>query len=312
MDGLELCRRIRDSAPASGYVYVVLASGFGQDGQARDGMMAGADDYLVKPLRQAQLERKLIAAERVTTLHRQLAATSSKLAEANQLQADMLAMLGHDASQPLTAVIGYNEANLDTWDVSPLQTKREFVVKADRAARRLDELIHDVLTMANLDSGTLTCRPEALDLVATIESLVDEGADDAAVMTSGDPSLRAWVDPWHFRQIVTNLVGNAKKYGAPPISVTARRRGSQMEVQVCDGGEGVPPDFVPHLFERFTRADTGVATLRPGTGFGLYIVQRLAEANHGQISYHRPAEGGSCFRLSLPSDQPQSMSESAP
>jgi signal transduction histidine kinase len=301
LDGLELCRRIRNATSASEYVYIVIASGLGRDDQALDGMVAGADDYLVKPLRRAQLERKLISGERVTTLHRQLAETSTKLIAANRLQADMLAMLGHDARQPLTAVLGYNEANLDTWEISPIQVKRELVVKADRAARHLHELIEDVLTMANLDSGNFTCRPAALEVDAAIKELVGADPDENPVSIGGDPFLQVWVDRWHFQQIVTNLLGNAKKYGAPPIVVTVRQNNDRVEIDVSDGGEGVPGDFVPHLFERFTRAETGVATLKSGTGFGLYIVQSLAQANGGHVSYRRGPEQGSCFTLSLPS-----------
>jgi signal transduction histidine kinase len=300
VDGLELCRRIREMPTPSSYVYVVLASGLGADEEARDGMLAGADDYLVKPLRRAQLERKLIAADRVTTLQRQLETANGKLAVANQLQADMIAMLGHDARQPLTAVLGYNEANLEEWDTSALRMKRELVVKAAKAARRLNGLIEDVLTMANLDSGTLTCRTEIIDVENMIAEIATAGIDDIPVTITADGPGKARFDPWHFRQIIANLLGNARKYGVPPVVVTVHQVGARLKIEVGDHGEGVPPAFVPHLFERFSRADTGIATSKKGTGFGLYIVHQLAEANHGSVTYTPRAGGGSCFTLDAP------------
>jgi signal transduction histidine kinase len=300
LDGLELCRRIRAITAPAGYIYVVLASALGEDEQARDGMIAGADDYLAKPLRAAQLERKLIAAERVTALQRKVSSAHAALARANELQADMLAMLAHDARQPLTAIMGYSEALVDSWESTPDALKCSLVAKTNAAARRLDQLIDDVLTMANLDSGTISCRTESLDLRPIIDEVITTGTVPITLTAGPDREIRALVDSWHFRQILANLIGNAIKYGAPPFVVTVRADPQLVEVQVLDHGEGVPADFVPHLFDRFKRAETGIARQKEGTGFGLYIVRALAQANHGEVRYSPGPDGGSCFTVSLP------------
>ncbi len=163
MDGLALCRKIRaEAGTGTDYLYIILASALGEEDQARDGMLAGADDYLAKPLRLRQLELKMIAAERVSALHRQLtrttddlrltterdAETNRRLTEVNQLQSDMMAMLSHDARQPLAAVIGFVESTLEDWDEVPDKIKLNHLGRAAAAARRLDQLIEDVLTMA--------------------------------------------------------------------------------------------------------------------------------------------------------------------
>ncbi len=126
----------------------------------------------------------------------------------------------------------------------------------------------------------------------------------------GDLTAQALVDPWHLRQILSNLLGNAVKYGQPPIRVTITDRARDAEsgtdeeagvdIEVCDSGEGVPAEFVPRLFDRFSRAETGIATEKQGTGFGLYIVRRLTEVNGGQIRYRPGEPAGACFAVTLP------------
>jgi signal transduction histidine kinase len=308
LDGLELCRRIRAAAGDGHYTYIVLASAMGEDDQAREGMVAGADDYLAKPLRLRSLELKLIAAQRVTALHQSLARINEQLTAANQLQADVMAMLGHDARQPLAGVIGYVEGTLEEWATTPDEVKVNNLTRATDAARRLDQLIEDVLTMGNLDAGAISTRPAPVTVSSIVSEAVAAAAGRTPVTIHGDAT--ALVDPWHFRQVMTNLIGNAVKYGTPPVTVTVRSERPAADepgvvnVEVSDRGEGVPAEFVPHLFERFARACTGVATLKNGTGFGLYIVRRLVEVNSGRIEYTPADGGGAAFVVTLPAAVP--------
>jgi len=312
MDGLELCRRIRAATPVGGYVYVVLTSALGEDAQARDGMVAGADDYLAKPVRQGQVELKLIAARRVTALHRQLARltddlrdrvareefVNERLVRANRLQADIALMLGHDIRQPLTLVHGYIEAVLACGGAGVGDEQRALLVKGLSAAERLDRMIDEILTMATLDGGTPACAPAELDAAHAVRQAVVDVAPEGAVAVEGKAALL--VDPGHFRQMVHNLVGNALKYGAPPVRVIVEGGGSWTTVVVQDGGAGVAPGYVPHLFEQFTRGPAESSSRSSGTGLGLYLVRRLAEANGGTVRYVPGPSSGAGFVLTLP------------
>jgi signal transduction histidine kinase len=120
---------------------------------------------------------------------------------------------------------------------------------------------------------------------------------DLCVDCPGDLRLRT--DPDHLRRIVVNYLTNAFKYGSEPVDVHVITTDDAVKLEVCDQGEGVPPEFVPRLFERFARADR-TARSREGTGLGLSIVQGLAAANGGEAWYQPREPHGSCFGLTLP------------
>jgi PAS domain S-box-containing protein len=232
-------------------------------------------------------------------LSRERKRVNDELQQVNQLNADVLGVVGHDVRQPLALVLGHLEELSATWRESLEEAKLVRVDKALGAALRLSALIDDILAMANFDSGTIATRP--------IEVHVHEVVRDALAGLHGvevrfDSAPVAVIDPFHLRQMVANLVSNALRYGAAPVVVTIAEQDGGVSLEVSDQGPGVPEDFVPQLFDRFTRARTGMpATQQPGSGFGLYIVGRLAEANRCRLTYSPGTPAGSRFRLDLPS-----------
>jgi PAS domain S-box-containing protein len=227
----------------------------------------------------------------------QLLRVNAELAGVNRLQADMITVLGHDVQQPITVVMSYLELLLAGWDEEDDEAKKHLLGRVAKAATRINALVDDVLALSVVDSGALTCLPRFVDVVALLAEV--EAEVDTPFEVRAEPT-EVLADPRHLRRALTNLITNAGKYGAPPIEVTVRGESGTVEIEVRDHGEGVPPEFVPLLFERSSRAQTGVATQRPGTGFGLYIVKQFVEANHGQVGYHPHVPTGSCFTVTLP------------
>ncbi|GAA4975281.1 PAS domain S-box protein [Kineococcus glutinatus] len=229
-----------------------------------------------------------------------LAASVQQLEEANRFKDDLVATLSHDLRQPLATTIGFSELLLDTWDHLSEEEKKQYLGRVRRAGHWANEMVEDILTMAQLDQGVPVAIATRIHVPALVADLLERlGADAAAVDTAGVRDVQVLADRGHVERILGNLLGNALKYGRPPLRISARRHGDQVALDVVDSGEGVPAEFVPDLFGRFTRASTGVAVEKKGTGLGLYIARTLANANGGELTYREASGGGSRFTLTL-------------
>src|SRR2546423_440709 len=153
--------------------------------------------------------------------------------------------------------------------------------------------------LSRLDADAISITPERINLRHRIEEIVAsvaaERSDDVRI--SVDPELEAPADPGALDRIVGNLVANALRYGSPPISVRAVHHDRHLRLFVEDRGEGVPPKFVPELFERFTR---GGRERVGGTGLGLAIARSYARAPVGDLVYEDAEPHGARFQLVLP------------
>lgn len=233
---------------------------------------------------------------------RQLARVNNELRLANQLNSDVIAMLGHDIRSPLAGLRGFLEILDESWESFDDPQRRGIVAKTRAAAIRLSEMVDRILALATVDAGRIEPRPEDLDLAEAL-SLLAQGSGLPSVPTvlveSGAPSTISF-DPVHFDQIVGNLLTNAFRYGAEPVEVTVTRDEGAVSVVVTDAGPGVPDDLADTLFTRFPRASARRAAAG-GTGFGLYLAARLAEANGAGLRYRPPQDGGPhAFVLSVP------------
>jgi PAS domain S-box-containing protein len=233
-------------------------------------------------------------------LARDLGRVNAELHQVNQLNADVLGVVGHDARAPLSLVLGHLEMLQETWQDASEEDRLGRVDRALGAALRLSALLEDILAMANFESGTIATRPIRVLVHEVVVDALDTLQGRADVEVRRDADQVALVDPFHLRQMIANLVSNALRYGEPPVVVTLREEGGSVWIEVKDDGPGVPEAFVPQLFDRFTRPVDPTPGRRPGSGFGLYIVRRLAEANGARISYAPGVAGGSVFTLVLP------------
>lgn len=227
----------------------------------------------------------------------QLEQLNAELRTADQLKSNFLAMASHELRTPLTAISGFSSTMIRMWDQIDDAHKREYVEIIDGQGARLTRLVDDLLVLSRIESGNIETDPEPIDVREVIEQTVrDLGLSEIRIAC--DPEVRALADRDHLAQMLVNYVGNAVKYGSGPIELVAEVAGDEVRVAVCDGGSGVPEEFVSHLFDRFSQSNAHAAT--SGTGLGLSIVRGLAEAHGGRAWYEPNEPTGSRFVLSLP------------
>jgi PAS domain S-box-containing protein len=256
-------------------------------------------------------------AEEVAARAAALARANEQLEAANQRIADLVAMLTHDVRQPIAMITGYCEILADGWDDQDDASRRHDLDRIAATATSMNGYVEEILTLTQVDADTLFSRPAVLDAEAAIaDALTHLMPDQRRLVTAqAEAGLALRCDPRQLQQMLVNLVSNGLKYGIPPIVVRAASEGGEACIDVLDSGEGVPDEFVPHLFDRFSRAGTGSASAQKGTGLGLYIVRQLAHANGGTVTYRHRVPEGACFTIRLPAaarDDPQAVVTSEP
>ena len=229
-------------------------------------------------------------------------ASNEALSRANRQVSDLVAMLSHDLRTPLTVINGYAALTLQRWPELDERQRRGFVERVGRAGHVLQELLDDTLTASAFDAGGVQPRPRTVDVGAVVRDVLDTLAHPLPglqlVVPEGSPA--AYVDRGHLKQVLSNVVSNAAKYGAAPYRIDVVSEPDAVVLRMIDHGAGVPSEFAPHVFERYSRSEAARKGSLAGTGLGLFIARELLHANGGDISYERHAGGGAAFLLRLP------------
>lgn len=219
-----------------------------------------------------------------------------------ELGAAVVANVSHQLKNPITVVTGYAETLRRYWSQLDDDEKLELVDRIIGTGRRMNVTVQNLLRLSKVEAGHTGADQQRVDLSDVLLGRLVEIGDQARNLTVDCPrGATAWVDPVQLWEIVLNLIENGLKYGEPPIAISVRTAGARVFISVCDSGPGVPEEFVPALFERFTRARE-VADDKDGSGLGLAIGHALAEANGGELRYRPGKPTGACFELELPAE----------
>jgi signal transduction histidine kinase len=209
--------------------------------------------------------------------------------------AELAALLSRDVGPPLRAIVGAAELAIDEWEATPDELKLDRVDRMHAQARRLGELLDDVLTMCRLDAGAVRPSRVPVALDAAVAQALGSVPRLAGLAAWPARRVAALADPGHLGHVLSGLLANAVEHGRPPVGVDAWETGDGwVELHVTDRGGGVPPEILPKLFDRFARAATG-----PGAGLGLFLASRLADANGGSLRYEPALPTGARFILRL-------------
>ena len=310
-DGLELLhdlRRLGFRCP------MILLTGQDDDTIDRMAMRAGAADYLIKGQINAQnLERSIRYSiqerqsqeERIRLAREQAAREQAEAA--NRAKDEFLAVLSHELRTPLNAMLGWVRLLKTNRDSDEIFNKA--VESIERSALTQTKFVEDLLDVTRIANGNirLTKRPFTLNQI--VQASVDgiRPAADAKSITlnykADESHIAVFADPERIQQIVNNLMSNAVKFTdeGGEITVILDRSGDEARLVVRDNGQGIAPEFLPKVFERYKQANNSTTNRKGGLGLGLAIVKHLAELHGGSIAAESDGEGkGSTFTVRLP------------
>ncbi len=239
-------------------------------------------------------------------------AARSEAERANRLKDDFLATLSHELRTPLNAIVGWSQVlrlgNLPAADVE------EGLEAIERNSRAQAQMIADLLDISRITSGKLRLDMERLDLAPVIEAALS-----AIQHTANEKSIRVTKslqpdcgqipgDASRIQQILWNLVNNAVKFtpNGGRINVGLQKAGTNIEIRVSDTGQGIEPELLPKIFERFQQGDSSSTRAHGGLGLGLAIVRQLVDLHYGQVTVESEGLGhGATFIVTLPTEWDQ-------
>ena len=233
-------------------------------------------------------------------------AARSEAERASRMKDEFLATLSHELRTPLNAILGWTQVMRKSRDLAKDGPAALTVI--ERNARAQAQIIHDLLDMSGIISGKVRLELQRLDVASVINATLDSirpTAQAKGIELHAELDANGFVrgDPNRLQQVLWNLLTNAVKFTPKSgrIEVKLARVNSHLEITVTDSGDGIVPEFLPHVFDRFRQADNSSARRYGGLGLGLSIVKQLVELHGGSISANSAGRGhGATFRISLP------------
>ncbi len=226
---------------------------------------------------------------------------------ANRAKDEFLAIVSHELRTPLTAILGWSRI-LSAGKLDEAKAAQALAA-IDRNAKAQAQLIDDLLDVSRIITGKLQLDLRPIELVSTIEAAIEAvrpAAEAKSIELEAQLDQAAGVvsgDSYRLRQVVWNLLSNAIKFTPPAgrVKILLRREADQATIIVSDTGQGISPDFLPHVFERFRQADSTTTRTHSGLGLGLAIVRYLVEQHGGTVQASSPGLGqGATFTVKLP------------
>jgi two-component system phosphate regulon sensor histidine kinase PhoR len=233
---------------------------------------------------------------------------------AERMRVDFVANASHELRTPLASILGYVETLADAAGEDPAVRQRFLGIVFDEA-RRMERLVEDLMSLSRIEAEKFRLPRTEVDLagvardvhVSLRNSHGERGADIVLDFAPDMPLVAG--DQAQLSQLLFNLVGNAMKYGraGTPVEVSITRAGNNLCLRVADQGEGIAPEHLPRLTERFYRVDAGRSRSLGGTGLGLAIVKHIVERHRGRLDIASGVGEGTRVTVTLPAAAPAAV-----
>ncbi|HEX5709341.1 MAG TPA: ATP-binding protein, partial [Pyrinomonadaceae bacterium] len=230
----------------------------------------------------------------------------TRLERLERVRQEFLSNVSHELRTPLTAIITFVET-LEAGALEDAETARRFISAIRRNSERMHNLIDDILELSAIEAGTVAVEPAPVRLASLVgecfASLAARASERKVELRNEvPPDVHVYADARRLEQMLTNLVDNAVKFNREggTVTVSHERARGRDRVHVADTGEGLAPEHLARIFERFYRVDRARSRALGGTGLGLAIVKHLARAHGGEATVRSAPGEGSTFTVELP------------
>jgi K+-sensing histidine kinase KdpD len=239
----------------------------------------------------------LAIAELTERLRRQqtLARQADLRARSEELRSSLLSSVSHDLRTPLSVITAAASSARDS--AVPAAARQELLATIVDEARRLERMLGNLLQLTRMETGVVPAREWVPidELIGGALTRVERLVGDRAVKIEAPADVAVPVDPVLFEQAMINLIENAVRHGAPPITIRASRAGEKVTIEVCDRGPGLRAGDEERVFEKFFRASQA-----PGAGLGLAVVRAIVRAHGGDVHATTGSDGGARFVVEVP------------
>ena len=244
----------------------------------------------------------------ILNLHRELRQVKETLEGVNEIRNEFISVCAHDLRSPLSGMMSFIEILKMDGAKLPQREIDDIYRRIEKSGSHMLSLINDLLDLGNIDSGKINIAPEPIFLSHVCKEAIDyargrmESKQIQAKLEISSSELRVKMDPQKAMQILNNLISNAIKFTPRGGTVTLKiqPKDRHIELEVRDSGQGIPPEEIDKIFERFQKTSTVATEGEKGSGLGLSIVHQLVTLQKGKIQVKSKVGEGTSFLLTFP------------
>jgi len=304
MDGIDVCRKIREKRK-SAYVFIIMLTSKGEQEDLIHAFEAGVDEYITKPLDLQELMARIKVGGRIVGLEQKLVEKQRELVGNNEMKNKFIGIVAHDLRNPVISIRGFSELLLkDAKKLNEEQT--EFLNIIQSTSRNMLAMINDLLDISHIESGLqLSLTKGSLNALILDRIQMNRLQSDKKHITIHkelSPIPDVSFDAQRIGQAIDNLISNAIKFSpiGANVYISLDQSGNMVRFSVTDEGPGIPREEQHLLFSEFHRLSIRPTDGETSTGLGLAIAKKIIEAHNGRIEVETREGMGSTFRLLLP------------